>query len=69
MSDMKKAYEVVAIAVRQWLAQQHPEDLTGLNTLRKSDVAVYAGSFDRIEDILACLNSTQPRSGIFAWKR
>jgi hypothetical protein len=27
-----------------------------LNKLRKQDVAVYAGSFDRVEDILACLN-------------
>lgn len=56
MSDMKKAYEVAAIAVRQRLAEQHPEDLQVLNKLRKQDVAVYAGSFDRVEDILACLN-------------
>lgn len=56
MSDMKKAYEVAAIAVRQRLAEQHPEDLKVLNGLRKHDVAVYAGSYDRVEDILACLN-------------
>jgi hypothetical protein len=56
MSDMKKAYEVAAIAVRQRLAEQRPEDLHVLNKLRKQDVAVYAGSFDRVEDILACLN-------------
>jgi len=56
MSDMKKAYEVAAIAVRQRLAEQHPEDLHVLNKLRKQDVAVYAGSFDHVEDILACLN-------------
>lgn len=55
MSDMKKAYEVAAIAVRQRLAEQRPEDLQVLNKLRKQDVAVYAGSFDRVEDILACL--------------
>lgn len=56
MSDMKMAYEVAAIAVRQRLAEQHPEDLQVLNKLRKQDVAVYAGSFDRVEDILACLS-------------
>ena len=56
MSDMKKAYEVAAIAVRQRLAEQRPEDLHVLNKLRKQDVAVYAGSFDRVEDILAYLN-------------
>jgi hypothetical protein len=56
MSDMKKAYEVAAIAVRQSLAEQRPEDLHLLNKLRKQDVAVYAGSFDRVEDILMCLN-------------
>lgn len=56
MSDMKKAYEVAAIAVRQRLVEQRPEDLHVLNKLRKQDVAVYAGSFDRVEDILACLN-------------
>lgn len=55
MTDMKKAYEVAAIAVRQRLAEQRPEDLHVLNKLRKQDVAVYAGSFDRAEDILACL--------------
>lgn len=56
MSDMSKAYEVAAIAVRQRLAEQRPEDLHVLNKLRKQDVAVYAGSYDRVEDILACLN-------------
>jgi len=56
MSDMKKAYKVAAIAVRQCLAEQRPEDLHTLNKLRKQDIAVYAGSFDRVEDILACLS-------------
>lgn len=56
MSDMQKAYEVAAIAVRQRLAEQRPEDLQVLNKLRKQDVAVYAGTYDRVEDILACLN-------------
>jgi hypothetical protein len=56
MSDMSKAYEVAAIAVRQRLAEQRPEDLHVLNKLRKQDVAVYAGSYDRVEDILVCLN-------------
>jgi len=55
MSDMKKAYEVAAIAVRQRLAEQHPEDLQVLNNLQKQDVAVYAGSYDRVEDVLACV--------------
>ncbi|MBW4518762.1 MAG: hypothetical protein KME16_03405 [Scytolyngbya sp. HA4215-MV1] len=55
MSGMKKAYEVAAIAVRHRLAEQRPEDLRVLNKLRKQDVAVYAGSYDRVEDILACL--------------
>jgi len=57
MSDMKKAYEVAAIAVCQRFAEQRPEDLHVLNRLRKQDIAVYAGSFDRVEDILACLKA------------
>ncbi|MBD2039176.1 hypothetical protein [Microcoleus sp. FACHB-672] len=55
MNDMQIAYKVAAIAVRQRFAEQHPEDLAVLNRLLLGDVAVFCGSFDRVEDILSCL--------------
>lgn len=55
MNDMQTAYKVAAIAVRQRFAEQHPEDLAVLNRLRAGDVAVFSGSFDRVEDILSRL--------------
>ncbi len=56
MSVMKQAYAVAARAVRQRLAEQHPEDLRVLDGIRRSQVAVYAGSYDRVEKILKLLN-------------
>lgn len=56
MSDMHTAYKVAAIAVRQRLAEQHPTALKRIDNIRSGDVAVYSGSFDRVEDVLKCLN-------------
>lgn len=55
MTDMQTAYQVAATAVRQRFGEQHPEDLKILNNISKDEVAVYSGSFDRVEDILNCL--------------
>ena len=55
MSDMKNAYKVAAAAVRQRFAEQHPDDLEILGRIRAGEVAVYSGSYDRVEDILGCL--------------
>ncbi len=55
MSDMETAYKIAALAVRQRLAEQHPESLRALDRLRGRDVAVYAGSFDHVEEVLKCL--------------
>ena len=55
MDNMKKAYEMAAIAVRQRLAEQHPQYLEILNRIGKDKVAVYSGSYDRVENILECL--------------
>jgi hypothetical protein len=55
MSDMKMAYKLAALAVRQRLAEQHPEDLDVLRSLRRGDVAAYTGNYDQAEKVLECL--------------
>lgn len=55
MSDMKTAYKVAAAAVRQRFAEQHPDDLAILKRISAGEVAVYSGTYDRVEDILGCL--------------
>lgn len=52
MSDMHTAYKVAALAVLQRFAEQHSEDLKVLNRIRQGEVAVYSGSFDKVEAIL-----------------
>ncbi|MEB3830481.1 hypothetical protein [Phormidium sp. CCY1219] len=55
MSDMKQAYKIAAAAVRERFAEQHPDYLEIIDTITPKDVAVYSGSYDRVEDILTCL--------------
>src|SRR6187397_2353934 len=55
MSDMQTAYRLAALAVRQRFAEQHPEDLEVLNRITRTDVAVYSGTFDQVEEVLKCL--------------
>lgn len=52
MTVMEKAYDVAAHAVRRRLAEQHPDDLRVLDDLGRGQVAVFKGSFDRVEHIL-----------------
>lgn len=54
-TDMNVAYKVAALAVKQRFAEQHPYHLKLLNRITSSDIAVYSGSYDKVEDILACL--------------
>ena len=56
MSDMNKAYKLAALAVRQRFAEQHPEYLETLAAIEKGDVAVYSGTYDSVEKVLAQLN-------------
>ncbi|MGK7876112.1 MAG: hypothetical protein AB4426_23295 [Xenococcaceae cyanobacterium] len=56
MTGMQIAYKVAAAAVRQRFAEQHPDYLDILNRLRQGEVAVYSGSFDKVENILSCLD-------------
>ena len=55
MSDMKTAYRLAAAAVRQRLAEQHREDLAVLDRIDPGAVAAYAGTYDQVEEVLACL--------------
>ena len=55
MSDMQTAYKVAAAAVRQRFAEQHPENLNILNQIKKDDIAVYSGHFDKVEEVIKCL--------------
>lgn len=52
MSDMNKAYALAAAAVRQRYREQHPEYLDVLSELKKQDIAVYTGSYDKVETVL-----------------
>ncbi len=55
MTDMKLAYKVAALAVRQRLLEHRPQQLKQLNQIQTKQVAVYAGTFDQVEEILRCL--------------
>lgn len=52
MSDMRSAYQMAAIAVRQRLAEQHADDLTVLDAVEPGDVAAFRGSYDQAEELL-----------------
>ena len=52
MTEMELAYRAAALAVRQRLAEQHPQDLAVLNTIGRKTVGVYRGSYDSVEKIL-----------------
>jgi hypothetical protein len=56
MTEMEKAYRLAAAAVRQRLAEQHPEDLEALGEVRKNDVLVFSGTFDSVQEVLRRLN-------------
>jgi hypothetical protein len=56
MSDMARAYDLAAAAVRQRYAEQHPRDLETLDALVKSDVAVFTGVHDSVQEVLRRLN-------------
>jgi hypothetical protein len=49
---MRNAYQMAAIAVRQRLAEQHPDDLTVLDAVEPGDVAAFRGSYDQAEELL-----------------
>ena len=55
MSPMEQAYRVAAVAVRQRFVEQHPADLARLDRLTADKVAVYSGTFDRVEKVLQYL--------------
>jgi hypothetical protein len=52
MTEMEKAYELAALAVRQRLAEQHPGDLVVLDQVRADDVAVFSGTYDSVQEVL-----------------
>jgi hypothetical protein len=55
MSDMRNAYKMAACAVRQRLAEQHPDALTVLDSIASEEIAVYKGQYDSVEEVLDCL--------------
>jgi hypothetical protein len=54
--SLNKAYDLDAAAVRRRLAEQHPERLAVLDEIGKRDVAVYAGNFDTVQEVLKRLD-------------
>ncbi|MEO1377300.1 MAG: hypothetical protein AAFW70_24055 [Cyanobacteria bacterium J06635_10] len=56
MTEMQIAYEIAAASVRQRFAEQHPGALSILNRINQDDIAVYSGNFDKVEEVLKCLN-------------
>lgn len=55
MSDMETAYRLAAAAVRQRFAEQHPDYLEVLGSIRKRDAAVFSGTYDSVEEVLRLL--------------
>ena len=43
MTEMERAYQLAAAAVRRRLTEQHPEDLKVLDKIRKNEVSVFSG--------------------------
>jgi hypothetical protein len=56
MSNMQDAYTLAAATVRQRFEEQCPDHLKTLNAITERDVAVYAGSFDSVENVLKSLS-------------
>src|SRR4051812_41513274 len=52
MTDMARAYDLAAQAVRRRLAEQRPDQLETLNEVGRGDVAVFTGSFDSVQEVL-----------------
>jgi hypothetical protein len=52
MSDMVRAYNLAAAAVRERLALQRPGRLELLNAISSRDVVVYSGSYDSVQHVL-----------------
>lgn len=52
MTNMEKAYDLAAIAVRRRLLEQRPADLAILESMKKKDVAVYTGAHDQVQNVL-----------------
>jgi hypothetical protein len=66
MSEMAKAYDVAARAVRERFREQRPALLAALERLRKGDVAVYRGVYDSVEEVLKRLGvpfTLDPKDG------
>ncbi len=53
MTNMEKAYDLAAIAVRRRLYEQRPADLSILESIRAQDVAVYTGAHDQVQHVLS----------------
>ena len=56
MASMARAYDMAAIALRQRIAEQHPDRLDVLDGLAKQDIAVYKGQYDSVEEVLRRLS-------------
>jgi len=55
MDIMERAYDLAAVAVRRRFAEQHPDRLAVLDSLNRRNVAVYSGTYDHVEEVLARL--------------
>lgn len=67
MTSMARAYDLAALAVRQRLAEQHPERLEVLDGLTGREIAVYRGEHDSVEEVLRRLKV--PFEFDLNWKR
>eukprot|EP00913_Durusdinium_trenchii_P028427 g26655.t1 len=52
MTEMAIAYNLAAAAVKRRLADMRPEYIDALESLKKRDIAVYGGSYDKVEEVL-----------------
>jgi hypothetical protein len=64
MTEMARAYDLAASAVRRRLTEQRPDLLETLNEIRKDELAVFSGTYDDVQEVLKRLGlpyTTNPR--------
>ena len=52
MTELARAYDLAARAVRRRYAEQHPDRLEVLDSFGDKDVAVYTGTYDTVQEVL-----------------
>lgn len=57
MGDMKTAYQLAAVAVRQRWQEQHPKELAILDGMSPTEISIIKGVHDSVQEIFECLGT------------